>query len=255
MDQLFQDTLREIEAAFEVLEKHVPKPQRKPFKDGFVFRYLEQSAHQALIQKLARVVSGLHSARILLEHGLVQEQAALQRMLDEFQEDIIFLVYGLTIDKLTELHRKYLAAFYDEEFDKPDNPIGSTQKRPIISRKKVRAYLARLEGKVLDPSRGVELSRSLNKTYSGFIHGASPHIMEMYVGDPPRFHVSGMLGTFKVEEHRADLWNYFYRGILAFAFAAKAFGDEALLASILRYRDEFERRSGTNYGASARSET
>jgi hypothetical protein len=64
-----------------------------------------------------------------------------------------------------------------------------------------------------------------------------------------------MLETSRVEEHHADLWNYFYRGILAVAFAAKAFGDEALFASILCYRDEFERQSGTNYGASARTET
>lgn len=185
----------------------------------------------------------------------MQEQAALQRILDEFQEDILFLVYGLTIDTLTELHQRYLAAFYEEEFDNPDNPVRSTQKRPMVSRKKIQAYLARLEEKALDPSRGVELSRSVHKTYSGFIHGASPHIMDMYVGNPPRFHVSGMLETSRAEEHRADLWNYFYRGILAVAFAAKAFGDEALFASILSYRDEFERRSGTNYGASARNET
>lgn len=255
MDQLFQDTLRVMKATFEVLEKRVPKPQRKPFKDRFVFRYIEQSAHQAMIQKLARVVSGLHAAQILLEHGFVQEQAALQRTLGEFQEDIIFLVYGLTIDKLTDLHQQYLAAFYEEEFDSPEDPIGSTQKRPIVSRKKIQAYIARLEEKALDPSSGVALSRTLSKTYSGFIHGASPHIMDMYVGNPPRFHVSGMLGTFRLELHRVDLWNYFYRGILAFAFAAKAFGDEALFASIFCYRDEFERRSGTNYGASSRTET
>src|SRR3989338_823477 len=255
MDQLFQDTLRVMKAWFEALETRVPKPQRKAFKDGFVYRYVEQSAHQALLQKLARVVSGLNAARLLLEHGLVQEQAALQRRLDEFQEDIIFLVYGLTIDKLTQLHQKYLAVFYEEEFDNPDNPIASTQKRPMVPRKKIRAYLSRIEGKDLDPSLGVELSRSLSKTYSGFIHGASPHIMDMYVGDPPQFQVSGMRETSRVEEHSADLWNYFYRGILAFAFAAKAFGDDALFASSLRYRDEFERRSGTNYGASAGSKT
>jgi hypothetical protein len=38
MAQLFQDALRLMESAFEVLEKRVPKPQRKALKDGFVFR-------------------------------------------------------------------------------------------------------------------------------------------------------------------------------------------------------------------------
>jgi len=50
-----------------------------------------------------------------------------------------------------------------------------------------------------------------------------------------------MLGTPREDEHRADLWNYFYRGILAFGFAAMAFGDRALLDRIRKYRDQFER--------------
>ncbi len=260
MDQLFCETLRVLEAALENLEQRVPKPQRKAFKDGFVFRYVEQSAQQAIIQKLARVVSGLHAAQILLERGFVQEQAALQRMLDEFEEDITFLVYALTVDELTSLHREYLSAFYEEEFVNPDDPIGSTQKRPMVPRRKIRAYIACVEahlggGTELNPSCGIELSRTLSKTYSGFVHAASPQIMDMYQGCPPRFHVSGMLGMSLIEEHRADLWNYFYRGILSFIFAAKAFGGEALVASLFHYRDEFERRSGTNYGAWARGQT
>lgn len=68
--------------------------------------------------------------------------------------------------------------------------------------------------------------------------------MDIYGGNPPRFHVSGMLGTVRVEKHTDDLWNYFYRGIIAFAFAAKSFGDDALSDRIRRYRDDFERQSG-----------
>lgn len=255
MDELFEHTLGNMEATLRALEKRVPLPQRKAFDDGFVYRYVERSIHQALIQKLARVISGLHAARILLKHGFVQEQAALQRMLDELYEDITFLAYAVIFNDLTELHRKYLEAFYEEEFDKPDDPMGSTQKRLMVPRKKIRAYLARMEGPDLDPSRGVELSRTLSKTYSGFVHGASPQIMDMYGGNPPKYHVSGMLGTPRIEEYREDLWNYFYRGIIAFGFVAKAFGEEALFASILRYRDDFERHPGKNYAGAAQKET
>jgi len=56
-----------------------------------------------------------------------------------------------------------------------------------------------------------------------------------------------MLGTPREEEYREDSWNYFYRGILAFGFAAMAFGDIALLDRIRSYRDEFERQ-GTSLG-------
>ena len=246
MNALYIQILRNMEQTLLSLEKRVSPPQRIPFKDSFVYRYVERTIHQALIQKLARVVSGLHAAYLLLQHGLVQEQAALQRMLDEFHEDIMMLAYASIYSDVTALHEKYLAAFYEEEFDK-ENAIESTQKRPMVSRKEIRAYLAKVEGAALDPSRGIELSRTVSKAYSGFVHGASPHIMDMYGGHPPRFHVAGMLGTEREEEHREDLWNYFYRGIISFTFVAKAFGDDQLFDRIRQYRDEFEKQSGKSY--------
>lgn len=254
MDELFEQALGVMETAFRRLERQVPLPRQVPFMDGFVFRYAEKSPQQALVQKLARVVSGLHAARLLNEHGLVQEQAVLQGTLDEFQEDILFLVYGLTIDTLTELHQEYLSSFYEEEFDRPDDPVASTQKRPMIPRKRIRAYLARIEGLERDPSRGIELSRTLSKAYSGFVHGASPHIMDAYGGDPPQFYIAGMRGTPRIAVYRADLWNYFYRTILCFMAVAQAFGDGVLFEDLRKYQDYFEAQSGTNYGRSARGE-
>lgn len=225
----------------------VPPPRFANFGEGFVFRYVEQTIHQAIIQKLARIISGLHAARILLDHGFVQELGALQRMLDEFQEDITFLSYAVIYDDFTELHQRYLDAFYEEEFDKPEDPVASTQKRPMIPRKKVRAYLVRVERANLDPSKGIELSKTISNSYSGFIHGASPHIMDMYGGNPPKFHVTSMLGTPRIEEHTDDIWNYFLRGIIAFGFAAKAFGEEKLFNEIREYRDYFTKESGKDY--------
>jgi hypothetical protein len=70
--------------------------------------------------------------------------------------------------------------------------------------------------------------------------------MDMYGGTPPRFHVRGMQGSARQREHRADLWSYFYRGISAFAVAAKAFGDEELFKAIRTYCDEFAHASGTD---------
>lgn len=247
MDALFDDALKAMEAALVVLQGQVPQPKPVPFKESYVYRYAEQSAHQAVIQKLARVISGLHAAELLLAQGFVQEQGAMHRILDELQEDIIFLVYALIKSDLTSLHQEYLAAFYQEEFDTPDDPVKSTQRRPMVSRKKIRAYNSRIEESQLDPSRSVKLSRTLSKTYAGFVHGASPHIMDMYGGFPPRFHVSGMLGTPRIEEHWEDLCNYFYRGICVFGLAAKGFGNAPLFCGIQRFLNDFEKRSGRTY--------
>lgn len=244
MDDLYFQTLRNMELTLSGLANRVPEPQRVPMGDSFAFRYVEKSIHQAIVQKLARVISTLHSARILLEYGFIQEQAALQRMLDEFMEDITFLSYAVISNDVTELHHTYLNAFYEEEFDKPEDSIGSTQKRPMMPRQKIRAYLAKIEGSGLDPSSWVAVTRTISKAYSGYVHGASPHIMEMYGGNPPKFHVSGMPGIPLFADHRDDLWNYFYRAICAFGFAAKAFGDDDLFSRIQHYRDEFAKRAG-----------
>lgn len=244
-DQLYDQVLAHMERTVHSLAKRVPQPQDVPYKDGFVFRHVEKTVHQALVQKLARLVSSLHATRLLMKHGFVQEQAALQRVLDELQEDVTFLAFGVILNKWTPLHDDYLVAFFEEEFD-AETAIDSTQKRPMISRKKIRAWIASMEGG-LDQSRGVEVTRTISKAYSGYVHAASPHIMDIYGGNPPAFYMRGMLGTPRHVEHRADLWNYFYRGIIAFGFAAKAFGDDELFATIREFSDEFACISGTDY--------
>jgi hypothetical protein len=248
MDQLYDDVLANMESSHSVLSGRVRAPDVVPFgSDGLVFRYANKGIHEALIQKLARVISGLHAARLLMRHGFFQEQAALQRMLDELNEDTMFLAHGVIAGELTELHRNYLVSFYEEEFDNPDRAIASTQKRAMVSRQKIRAYLSRIDSGQRDPSSGIEAKRTVHKLYSGFVHGASPHIMDMYLGSPPRWHLRGMLGTIREREHRDDLWNVFYRSIGSFVFTAKAFGDERLCQNILRYMRGFAAAAGETF--------
>lgn len=247
IDDLYKEALQNMEASLRVFEKQVPPPQLVTLGGHKVFRYTEKTIHQAIVQKLARLVSGLHAARLLLAHGYLQELGSLQRMLDEFREDIEFLCLGAINNNLTDLHARYLDAFFQEEFDKPGDPVGSTQNRPMIPRKKIRACIAKDEASELEPSRGIVLSNTIASAYSGFVHGASPHIMEMYGGNPAQFNVRGMLGSPRMDGHEKDIWSYFYRGIVAFGFAAKAFGAEELFKSIQGYCDHFASVSGKDY--------
>lgn len=261
MKQLYDRTLTCMETSHTILAGRVQAPRVVRLgKNGLSFRYAEKGIHEALIQKLARVVSGLHAVLLLAEHGFCQEQAALQRMIDELNEDILVLAHGVVFNKPTDLHQEYLAAFYKEEFDNPDSAIKSTQRRPMVPRQKIRAYISRIEGLQLDVNATVEALRTVQKAYSGYVHGASPHIMEMYLGRPPRWHLRGMLGTHRVDDHRSDLRNVFYRGIVLFAYTAKAFGDEELFGEILRYTREFAAAAGVSFahppaGTDAQSET
>lgn len=240
MDHMYEQVLSDMEEMVNRLAERVPEPRRVPYGDSFVYRHREQLIGQAIVQKSARMVSTLRAARVLTNCGFVQEQAALQRILDEIQEDIHFLAFGVINSELTDLHSRYLDAFFEEEFDAED-AVGSNQKRPMIPRRKIRAHIARMQGAINDPSQGVDLSRTISKGYSGYVHAASPQIMDMYGGDPPRFYMRGMPGTERQQEHRDDLWSYFYRGVIALAFGALALGDQALFDEINDYVRRSER--------------
>lgn len=169
MDALLKQTLGNIEETFEILASRVQPPQFVNLRSGPEFRYVEKSIHQAIVQKLARVVSGLNASIVLLEAGYVQESGALQRMLDEFNEDILFLSLGVIYNDISDLHERYLANFYMEEFD-PDKG-NKTQARAMIPRKKIRAYCANSKAGGSDPSTHLKAGKDVSSVYSGFVHG------------------------------------------------------------------------------------
>ena len=228
--QYFAPILEVLERAFRRLERRVPPPRRQEWKDVFVFRYAERTIHQAIVQKLARTISGLHAIQILLERGLFQEQGAIQRVVDELQEDVIFLSLGVIRGALTPLHDTYLEHFYAEEFTDPSDIMGSHQSRGMIRREKIRAYVNGDTG--ADSSRADIAGRVITKAYSGFVHAASPHIMDMYGGMPPRFDVKGEFKSYRMELHADDALNYFFRALHSMAFAAKALGDEEMFTEL-----------------------
>lgn len=251
MRSLFKQTLVVLDTTFNAVVDLVPEPQKAPYKDEFVFRFKEQTIHQAIILKFARMITGLRAALALIETGLLQEEAAIQRILDEIMEDTLFLVYAVTNDEQTDLHKRYLNAFFQEEFSNPKDPVGSQQDRPMIPRKKIRAYITRIEvdaakekGQKLDQSHGAALSKTLHKTYSGYIHAAAPHVMDLYGGNPPRFYIEGMLGTPLMSTHQDDLLNYFYRGLMTAVAVARSFGDKAMSDYVYENLKRFEKSSG-----------
>ena len=169
---------------------------------------------------------------------MCKNRGALQRMLDEFNEDILFLSLGVIYDDISELHVRYLDNFYMEEFEA--DKTNQAPDRAMIPRKKIRAYCANSQAGGSNPSTVLEVGKVVSSAYSGFVHGASIHIMDMYGGNPAKYHLTGMLGTPRIDEHEEDIWNNFYRSMLSCVTAAKAFGDDDLCNSIRTYRDSFE---------------
>jgi hypothetical protein len=161
-ETLYKPALQNMARTLHLLNARVPAPQRVPYQNSFVYRHVEKTIYQAIVQKLARTISTLAVAHLQMTRGFAQEQAALQRILGELHEDVSFLALAAIGNDITALHQEFLAAFFEEEFD-ADTAFESTQKRPVIPRKKVQAYIARNEGAGLDPSTGVELARTLTK--------------------------------------------------------------------------------------------
>lgn len=242
MRPFYRDSVEKMTSAFNRLEGQIVPPELIDIEEGFVFRYREKGIPQALIQKLARNISGLNALDLLLLHGFVQEQGVLQRTLDEINEDIFFLAVAITNDTITDRHRQYLRAFYDDPFTRKGKHSERFQKPNLVPRKKIHAYVQRTLHKDTSPS--TEIEEVVSTVYSGYVHAASSHIMDMYGGNPPRFHLSGMFGTPRISDHIFDAWNYFYRGLLSTCVVAKAFGDAELVQELYDYMADFERKTG-----------
>ena len=166
MLKLYEKIADVIENAFRQIEALVPPPVFISRGSYHVFRYEDKSVEAAVVQKCARLISGLKASLVLLRSGYVQELGAMFRMLDEFNEDILFLCQAIRTGELTELHKKYLDAFYQEEFDNPDSAFLSTQRRSTISRQKIHAAISQIPEQKLNPSDNQELHRTLSQTLS-----------------------------------------------------------------------------------------
>ena len=73
--ELYKRVMSQVEPRFHQLAQRVPAPVMTDMGHGPVWRYAEQTAQQAVLQKAARVVSGLNAGILLLEAGYVQELA------------------------------------------------------------------------------------------------------------------------------------------------------------------------------------
>lgn len=246
MPQLRPEALTVMTNALRRMESSIAPPQRVPYKDSFVFRYANKGVHEALIQKLARYVSGLNAVVVLLDTGYVQEVGVIFRTLDEIQEDIFFLASVETNGAHSERHTQYLQAFYaDEVLSRREGSL-QIPKPNLLPRKKIRAHVINTLGQGVDASRAIDAEESLSTAYSGYVHAASANIMEMYGGNPPHFHVQGMLGTSRIDDFEQDLENYTYRGLMAVTVIAKAFGDKQLVDALYEFLGKYESANGHN---------
>lgn len=244
MDDLHKTCLKNMNIVFEGLSSQLKSPELVRMDHSYTYRYRQSSIYSAIVLKLARVITGLQSIKLLNEFGFLQEQASLQRVQDELTEDISFLTSAIIFDDITELHTKYLDAFFQEEIEHGKTAMAAEQKRPQLSRQKIRAYVNKNRSAKDDQSTGIEASRTISKAYSGYVHASAAHIMELYYGEPPMFHLHGSTDSPLFTDHSLDMLNCFYRAILAFSLAAKAFNNVQLFRMMYDFSIDFAHMTG-----------
>ena len=246
-ETIFRETIKTCDRAFRTLEAQIPAPIRVPRgnDNDFVFRYEKHTPEIAAIQKLSRISTGLKASAALLDLGLYQELGAIFRMLEEFREDVHFMCDAIRNQGTSDLQQQFIKEFFQEEFDS-DSPLESTQKRKRVPRRKIQAAWANRGAKVLNPSDAQKMAQTLTKMLSGYVHGSSGHILDMYGGDPPRYSLSGMRGTRRQETFEYYAWHYFQLSLGAFFDAAMAFGLNDLAQSLKLFMEQYYGKTETH---------
>lgn len=246
VEDYLEHSLHRLEAMYSEMSKSTGNVL---FRDVGPYR---QFRHETLTDSLAcylkgvKSISTLNACLVLLKQGYTQEIGALCRMVDDFCNEIFFLLKPQGEDGTCSGDQiLFLESFFQEELDQPDDPLASSQRRATVPVKKIHATFAKLASTELNSSDAQELLRTTQQAFSGYVHGAYPHIMELYGGMPPQFHMSGMRGTPRVDEWRNQLVGYVYRVSMMSVFVARKLGLEEMEKNLRAFLKEFEDATGT----------
>jgi len=207
-------TLKQLELYYHKMGTAFPPPIRAKIGNDIYLRHQQHSDSLLIYLKGVKLISSLNAAVVLFRNGYAQEIGVLSRVADDCFTDILFFVKPLGENGPSKDQTRMLEDFFREEFKNPDNPLASPQSRDNVPRPKINAALGKLVNDELNPHDAQNVFNTIHKAFSGYVHGAYPHIMEMYGGTPPCFHMTGMLGTPRMDEWESQLETYVYRAIM-----------------------------------------
>ena len=242
IDTYLENTLSDLGALYHEMADEIQAPVFADFGGYRAWRYQNLSGSLACFLKGVKVVSSLNASMVLLRAGYTQEIGALCRMIDDYCNEILFLLSPQNGENVSKKQIQFLNDFFQEEFDEPTNPLLSTQKRVNVPVRKIHATFGKIAKSEMNPSDAQELLRTTHQALSGYVHGAYPHIMEMFGGTQP--HLNGMLGTPRVDEWRDQLFGYVYRALMASFFVARKLGLNDMEAKVRKLTEKFETDTG-----------
>jgi hypothetical protein len=179
------------------------------------FRHELKDDKQFVFLKGVRYMSLLNASLTLFMSSFFHEMGILARCMDEALEDVMFFLRRTGENgELSKRQTEALAEFYQEEFENISVGMLRNNERRRVPRKSVRAAIAALPENEVNPHDMAQIHGTIYDTFSGYVHGAYPHIMELYGGWPPRYHTQGMRGSPRQVEGARQLVLYVHRGIM-----------------------------------------
>ncbi|WP_327205891.1 hypothetical protein [Rhizobium beringeri] len=236
-DEAYERSRNALDSALLVMGRTVPRPSVVRTAMGEAYRYKEQSPQQALVLKCVRMLSALKALRALLARGLVLDAGSMMRISDEVGSDIMFIAGPILFNHPPEArHKQFLQELFQEELG-PRNPLPSRIKRDRVSRRHIRAYIARtFSAAESDTSTVVAVTELIDGVFSGFIHGAGAHIMDSF--DGVDFHTELSQSSHPLAAMKDQFGHYIQRTIMSFCLSAKAMGREDVSQALYKLNGE-----------------
>lgn len=242
IDSYLENTLSDLGVLYHEMAGEIQAPIFADVGGCRAWRYQDLSESLACFLKGVKVVSSLNASMVLLRAGHTQEIGALCRMIDDYCNEIFFLLLPQDSENFSKEQIQFLNDFFQEEFDKPTNPLRSTQKRVNVPVRKIHATFAKIAKSEMNPSDAQEMLRTTHQAFSGYVHGAYPHIMEMFGGTQP--HLNGMLGTPRVDEWRGQLIGFVYKALMVSVFVARKLGLNDMEGKARKLLEKFQTDTG-----------
>ena len=242
LELIFQKILTFMDEVIHTKLESLPRPKQEIRGQFTIYRFKQKDVKTALFLKMVQATSNLRTGKLLIEHGFLYESEAIQRLLYEIIEDILFLMTAEWNNNLTKTHQKYLEAFYMENINTNGELV---QSRPYyVPRHEIRSVLQKIpeisKGKIKKiPPLLTDWLKAIHKIRSGYVHGNASSIMSYYDPEKHQFLTNGA-NVEGVAKAMKTFWTSVNIVIMSFLIIGPEWLSKSQLLDLRRIWEQFD---------------